>query len=72
MLGLIGKHPFNCEPPPTRLMHHGFITPIPLHYVRNHDVAHKATWQDWTVEITDLVRRPTWFTIDQLVREFKP
>nr|AGL39997.1 nitrite reductase [Pyrus calleryana]AGL39998.1 nitrite reductase [Pyrus calleryana] len=72
MVRLTGKHPFNCEPPLTRLMHHGFITPVPLHYVRNHGIVPKATWQDWTVEITGLVRRPTRFTMDQLVREFKP
>ena len=35
LIRLTGKHPFNCEPPLSRLMHHGFITPAPLHYVRN-------------------------------------
>ncbi|KAG2322711.1 hypothetical protein Bca52824_015924 [Brassica carinata] len=36
MVRLTGKHPFNAEAPLPRLMHHGFITPVPLHYVRNH------------------------------------
>ncbi|KAK7275698.1 hypothetical protein RIF29_16820 [Crotalaria pallida] len=70
MLRLTGKHPFNSEPPLPRLMHHGFITPVPLHYVRNHGPVPKARWEDWTVEITGLVKRPARFTMDQLVREF--
>ncbi|XP_031272989.1 nitrate reductase [NAD(P)H]-like [Pistacia vera] len=70
MVRLTGKHPFNSEPPLNRLMHHGFITPIPLHYVRNHGTVPKATWDDWTVEITGLVKRPSRFTMEQLVNEF--
>lgn len=71
MVRLTGKHPFNSEAPLTRLMHHGFITPVPLHYVRNHGAVPKATWEDWTVEVTGLVKRPTLFTMDQLVNEFR-
>ncbi|GMP47109.1 hypothetical protein CsSME_00015021 [Camellia sinensis var. sinensis] len=70
MIRLTGKHPFNSEPPLTRLMHHGFITPVPLHYVRNHGPVPKGTWEDWTVEVTGLVKHPTRFTMDQLVTEF--
>ncbi|XP_074265086.1 nitrate reductase [NADH]-like [Silene latifolia] len=65
------EHPFNSEPPLTRLMHHGFLTPVPLHYVRNHGPVPKATWEDWTVEVTGLVEKPTCFTMDQLVKEFQ-
>ncbi|XP_043707347.1 nitrate reductase [NADH]-like [Telopea speciosissima] len=70
LIRLTGKHPFNCEPPLTRLMHHGFITPVPLHYVRNHGPVPKATWEEWTFEVTGLVKRPIRFTMDQLVNEF--
>lgn len=70
MVRLTGKHPFNSEPPLPRLMHHGFITPVPLHYVRNHGSVPKARWEDWTVEVTGLVKQPTRFTMDRLVREF--
>lgn len=70
MVRLTGKHPFNSEPPLARLMHHGFITPVPLHYVRNHGPVPKATWQDWTVEVCGLVKRPARFTMDELVNEF--
>ncbi|KAI5435943.1 nitrate reductase [NADH] [Lathyrus oleraceus] len=70
MVRLTGKHPFNSEPPLPRLMHHGFITPVPIHYVRNHGAVPKARWEDWTVEVTGLVKNPTRFTMDRLVREF--
>lgn len=70
MIRLTGKHPFNSEPPLARLMHHGFITPVPLHYVRNHGPVPKASWADWSVEVTGLVKRPMKFTMDQLINEF--
>uniref|UniRef100_P36859 Nitrate reductase [NADH] n=1 Tax=Petunia hybrida TaxID=4102 RepID=NIA_PETHY len=70
MIRLTGKHPFNSEPPLARLMHHGFITPVPLHYVRNHGPVPKGMWDDWTVEVTGLVKRPMKFTMEQLVNEF--
>ncbi|TYH05181.1 hypothetical protein ES288_A08G063000v1 [Gossypium darwinii] len=71
LVRLTGKHPFNSEPPLNRLMQHGFITPVPLHYVRNHGAVPKASWDDWTVEITGLVKRPIKLTMDQLVNEFQ-
>lgn len=70
MVRLTGKHPFNSEPPLTRLMHHGFITPASIHYVRNHGPVPKAAWHEWTVEVYGLVKRPTHFTMVQLVNEF--
>lgn len=70
MVRLTGKHPFNSEAPLTRLMHHGFITPVPLHYVRNHGPVPRARWEDWSVEVTGLVKRPIQFTMDQLVNDF--
>ncbi|XBI75414.1 hypothetical protein VPH35_068784 [Triticum aestivum] len=70
LIRLTGKHPFNCEPPLARLMHHGFITPAPLHYVRNHGPVPRGDWSEWTVEVSGLVSRPARFTMDELVREF--
>ncbi|GAV76227.1 Cyt-b5 domain-containing protein/Oxidored_molyb domain-containing protein/NAD_binding_1 domain-containing protein/FAD_binding_6 domain-containing protein/Mo-co_dimer domain-containing protein [Cephalotus follicularis] len=70
MIRLTGKHPFNSEPPLNRLMHHGFITPVQLHYIRNHGPVPKSTWEEWTVEVTGLVKRPARFTMDQLVNDF--
>ncbi|CAN0907982.1 Nitrate reductase [NADH] [Linum grandiflorum] len=70
MIRLTGKHPFNSEPPLTKLMDHGFITPVPLHYVRNHGPVPKATWDSWSIDVSGLVKRPARFTMDQLVNEF--
>ncbi|KAJ1400601.1 Oxidoreductase, molybdopterin-binding domain [Sesbania bispinosa] len=70
LIRLTGKHPFNSEPPLSRLMHHGFITPVPIHYVRNHGPVPKARWEDWAVEVFGLVKRPAQFTMDQLVHDF--
>lgn len=70
LVRLTGKHPFNTEPPLPRLMHHGFITPVPLHFVRNHGPIPRARWEDGTVEVLGLTKHPTRFTMYQLVREF--
>ncbi|XP_071731200.1 nitrate reductase [NADH]-like [Rutidosis leptorrhynchoides] len=70
LVRLTGKHPFNSEPPLNKLMQHGFITPAPLHYVRNHGPVPDATWENWTVEVCGLVKRPAHFTMTQLVNEF--
>uniref|UniRef100_A0ACD5ZAY1 Uncharacterized protein n=1 Tax=Avena sativa TaxID=4498 RepID=A0ACD5ZAY1_AVESA len=71
LVRLTGKHPFNSEPPLPRLMSHGFITPAPLHYVRNHGAVPKADWSTWTVEVTGLVKRPARITMEQLATEFE-
>ncbi|XP_078444502.1 nitrate reductase [NADH] 1-like [Wolffia australiana] len=70
LVRLTGKHPFNCEPPLGRLMHHGFVTPVPLHYVRNHGPVPRAKWENWRVEIGGLVRRPRRLSMDEIVGEF--
>ncbi|XP_019416847.1 PREDICTED: inducible nitrate reductase [NADH] 2-like [Lupinus angustifolius] len=70
LIRLTGKHPYNSEPPLPRLMHHGFITPVPVHYVRNHGPVPRIRWDDWTMEVTGLVNRPTQFTMDQLINNF--
>ncbi|KAG2584430.1 hypothetical protein PVAP13_6KG411500 [Panicum virgatum] len=70
LIRLTGKHPLNCEPPLARLMHHGFITPAPLHYVRNHGAVPRGDWATWAVEVTGLVRRPARLTMDELSRDF--
>ncbi|EAZ24763.1 hypothetical protein OsJ_08536 [Oryza sativa Japonica Group] len=71
LVRLTGKHPFNSEPPLPRLMSHGFITPAPLHYVRNHGAVPKADWSTWAVEVTGLVKRPARLNMEQLVTGFE-
>ncbi|KAK8966240.1 hypothetical protein KSP40_PGU014245 [Platanthera guangdongensis] len=53
-------------------MRHGFITPVPLHYVRNHGPVpgRTADLSTWTVEICGLVTRPAKFTVPDLARDF--
>lgn len=38
------RHPFNCEPPPEVLMKRGWLTPVSLHYVRNHGPVPRLEW----------------------------
>jgi len=52
LIRLTGKHPFNSEPPLSKLMNEGFITPVNLHYVRNHGAVPKLTWDTHTLEIS--------------------
>lgn len=70
LVRLTGKHPFNCEAPLDRLMRHGFITPSPLHYVRNHGHVPRSRRDDWSVEVSGLVRHPTRLSMDDLTRGF--
>ena len=51
-----GRHPFNCEPPLTKLMDAGFITPAAIHYVRNHGAAPRCEWDTHTVTLTGASR----------------
>src|SRR5947209_10516227 len=44
LIRLTGKHPLNCEAPLPLLMKEGFVTPTPLHYVRNHGAVPKLDW----------------------------
>lgn len=69
LVRLTGRHPFNCEPPLTKLMEAGFLTPVPLHYVRNHGhVPHCAPGDGdaWTVSVQGRA-----FTVAQIKAEFK-
>lgn len=73
MVRLTGRHPFNSEPPLSVLMRHGFITPASLHYVRNHGPVPRASWDDWRISITGLVRKPLTLNMEDIAggRRFK-
>lgn len=72
LVRLTGRHPFNCEPPLPRLMQHGFLTPTSLHYVRNHGYVPRACFDDWTVEVSGLLKRPQTLRMQQIIEEFDP
>ncbi len=48
------RHPLNCEPPLPMLMEKGFITPVSLHYVRNHGAVPKLDWDSHKVKVSHL------------------
>lgn len=68
LVRLTGKHPFNCEPPIGQMLDQGFITPISLHYVRNHGKCPRLTWDDHRVTVKGLLSKETTFTMDELVQ----
>ncbi|CAN0009347.1 unnamed protein product, partial [Phaeothamnion confervicola] len=71
LVRLTGRHPFNVEPPVTRLLDHGFITPASLHYVRNHGAVPRLDWTSHRVRVSGRVGRPLELSMDQLLRTFE-
>ena len=45
------RHPLNCEPPLSMLMDKGFITPVSIHYVRNHGAVPRLDWDTHKVKV---------------------
>ena len=62
------RHPLNCEPPLPMLMEKGFITPVSLHYVRNHGAVPKLEWESHRVHVTGMVARPGTFSVPELIQ----
>jgi nitrate reductase (NAD(P)H) len=63
---LTGRHPFNAEPPPARLMER-FITPAPLHYVRNHGAVPPLEWDAHRLAVVGLVNSPLELTMADIL-----
>jgi nitrate reductase (NAD(P)H) len=68
ILRLTGRHPLNCEPPMDQLMKYGFITPVSIHYVRNHGAAPSLKWSEHKITINGLVDRPMEIGMDELLQ----
>ncbi|KAF0431048.1 nitrate reductase [Gigaspora margarita] len=66
MVRLTGKHPFNAEAPLSLLMEQGFITPNPLHYVRNHGPVPKLQWETHRLTVNGLVSKPLILSMDDI------
>jgi nitrate reductase (NAD(P)H) len=69
LVRLTGRHPFNCEPPLEHLR--TFITPTPVHYVRNHGAVPRLDWDSHRFQIDGLVDRPLELTTQALLDTFK-
>ncbi|KAF9306751.1 hypothetical protein BGZ74_003609 [Mortierella antarctica] len=68
LIRLTGKHPFNCEPPVPLLFSKGFITPTPIHYVRNHGPVPQLSWDTHVLSIEGLVNTEVALTMDMLAQ----
>ena len=62
------RHPLNCEPPLSMLMDKGFITPVSLHYVRNHGAVPKLDWDSHRFSVSGAVERPASFSLPELLQ----
>ncbi|KAK0664557.1 nitrate reductase [NADH] [Cercophora samala] len=71
LIRLTGKHPMNAEPPLTRLLDGGLITPNELHYIRNHGPVPRLLWELHRLDISDLKGRTTTLSMDQLKDSFR-
>ncbi|RLN52040.1 hypothetical protein BBJ28_00018888 [Nothophytophthora sp. Chile5] len=69
LIRLTGRHPFNCEAPLKYMS--SFITPMSLHYVRNHGPVAQLTWETHSFAIDGLVSEPRRFGMDELVTSFE-
>jgi nitrate reductase (NAD(P)H) len=63
---LTGIHPFNCEAPLSVLREADYLTPATLHYVRNHGICPKLSWDNHSIDISGLVDRPCKITMAEL------
>ncbi|RLN50921.1 hypothetical protein BBJ28_00023716 [Nothophytophthora sp. Chile5] len=69
LIRLTGRHPFNCEAPLKYMS--SFITPMSLHYVRNHGPVAQLKWETHSFAIDGLVSEPRRFGMDELVTSFE-
>jgi hypothetical protein len=68
LIRLTGKHPFNSEPPHEEVMKQGWLTPVSMHFVRNHGAVPNLKWETHRIEITGLVNRPLSLSMNELVK----
>lgn len=68
LIRLTGKHPFNSEPPHADVMKEGWLTPVSMHFVRNHGAVPRLDWGSHRINITGLVERPMEITMDDIAK----
>eukprot|EP00878_Enallax_costatus_P007550 GHUV01007906.1.p1 GENE.GHUV01007906.1~~GHUV01007906.1.p1 ORF type:complete len:671 (+),score=147.74 GHUV01007906.1:203-2215(+) len=72
LIRLTGNHPLNANPPAELLAERGFITPVSLHYVRNHGAVPKIEWSKHRVTIDGLVDHPMTLSMNELMNLVEP
>ncbi|KAK9823153.1 hypothetical protein WJX72_000662 [[Myrmecia] bisecta] len=70
LVRLTGRHPLNCEPPLPLLIEKGAVTPVSLHYVRNHGAVPRLSWSH-RITIGGAVSNPTSFSVAELMSTFE-
>lgn len=68
IIRLTGRHPLNCEPPPSLLHEAGFVTPASIHYVRNHGATPNIKWEEHRITVDGNVPKKKVFTMDDIVK----
>lgn len=66
LLRLTGKHPLNAEPSISTMYDEGFITPVSLHFVRNHGRTAKVNPSTFTLVIDGLVEQELRLSLNDL------
>lgn len=67
LIRLTGRHPFNCEPPLSKLMSKGYITPHSLHYVRTHGATPRIKFSEHKVYVGGEAPRPLVLTMADIM-----
>lgn len=68
LIRLTGKHPFNSEPPHEDVMKQGWLTPVSMHFVRNHGAVPRLEWDTHRIHITGLVDKDVEITMDEIAQ----
>ena len=68
LIRLTGKHPFNSEPPHADVMNEGWLTPVSMHFVRNHGAVPRLEWGSHRIRITGMVNTPIDMSMDELAK----
>ena len=68
LIRLTGTFPLNCEPKLTELMSCGAITPVALHFVRNHGAVPHLDWSLHRIRVCGNVTKRRDVSMDELKR----
>ncbi|XRB19461.1 nitrate reductase [Pseudoscourfieldia marina] len=66
LVRLTGKHPFNVEAQLPQLIDYGWVSPVNLHFVRNHGAVPVLKWSEHTITVKGNVDKIITVTMDEL------